>query len=138
MKVVHLFNGDTVECKVEKRDDRLDIIWLMPVKNFEHFPTQYRLPTGGELYIHFGFSNYKLWPNSTLSETVGNITSDRVDARKHNFGSVGPCDGDAGGPVFSFYTGELLGVGLGCHYNEHMIGKSDPKAAIVAVNLLIR
>ena len=116
---------------------RLDIILLVPEQGskFEYKTVAKSHPYQGELYIQLGFSDYYQWP-STLSSNMGVITNNCTNDRQHIRGSTGPCDGDSGAPIFSFFTGKLLGISVGCHYNESLPGHSGLKAVIVPVNII--
>ncbi len=133
-------NDQLIECTVDMVNPRLDVVYLIANEQFVVEPVTVDIKSSyeGELYIHLGFSN-TTQNQSPLSTTVANISSSRPDCDGHILGSVGSNPGDSGGPVFSFLSGELLGMLVGCSYNpKQVLGLNALKSTIVPIFMLVK
>ena len=111
-------DASQVECIVEKVNARLDAVFLVPRSDIEVERIGYKLTYTDELFIHLGFSNIAEQPSPSLTVNVGNIATETLDSNGHLLVSVGSSEGDAGGPIFSFLEGHLLGMLVGCSSNS--------------------
>ena len=88
------------------------------------------LPYSGQPYIHLGYSNNCQY-DTPFSVTLGGISCTKFDNHGHIRGGHGSRRGDSGGPVFSFYNGELIGMVVGCDHDNASTTPYGLKTVIV-------
>jgi hypothetical protein len=123
---IRLFNDEVISCTVLCCRSDMDCIWLKPNGELppEIVDISISIPKLGQEIIILGLSGLSQ-TSDKISYDIGNISCESIDENFLQRTNKKSATGDSGGPIFDYFTGELVGMMVGVETFENKTNKGN-------------